>query len=87
MAGIGVAQIMDAHVRQFGQFANPVPEVCQADRSRVDLWVVENPLNAPPPGQTVQNRPALLPNPDGSWSSITVAQTEGLAANILPSQL
>ena len=66
MAGIGVTQIVHAHVRQFGQLANPVPEVCQADRSDVGLWIVEDPLNSAPPGQAVQNRPTLLPNPDGS---------------------
>ena len=73
MAGIGVTQIVHSHIPQFGQLANPVPEVGRTDRSGVDLWVVEDPLNAAPPGQAVENRPTLLPNPDGSWSSLAVA--------------
>ena len=87
MAGIGVTQIMHPHIRQFGQLANPTPEVGQADRSRVDLWVVENPLNTASPGQTIKNSPTLLSNPDGPWPGLAVVQMEALAANILPSQL
>jgi len=64
---------MHSHIRQFGQLANPIPEVGQADRSGVDLWIVENALNAAPSGETIQNRPTLLPNPDGSRPRLAVA--------------
>jgi hypothetical protein len=39
----------------------------------VGLWIVEHHLNVAPPGQTVQNRPVLLPNPDGARPRLAVA--------------
>ena len=53
MAGIGMMQIAHPHVWPFGQFTNPMPEIYQTDRSGVDLWVVEYPINAAPQGETV----------------------------------